>query len=139
MPVCSYTSYTGGPNSNWTGAPGDLAVNVVASGQTARLYVKEQTSGKTGWVSFVTIGSLGTYSASVAAQGTGLLVSGATKVLTAAVTSAASIFLTDTGGGVLANIGGLYVNGVTSGVSFAVGSSNALDGSSFNWLITRAP
>lgn len=54
MPVLSYTSYTGGPNSNLTGAPGDMCVNVVSSGQTARLYVKELGSGTTGWVSFTT-------------------------------------------------------------------------------------
>ena len=55
LPVFSYTSYDGGPNSNLTGAPGDLCVNVVSSGQTARLYVKELGSSNTGWVSFTTM------------------------------------------------------------------------------------
>lgn len=55
IPTFSYTSYTGGPNSNLTGAPGDLCVNIVSSAQTKRLYVKEQGSGNTGWVSFATI------------------------------------------------------------------------------------
>lgn len=55
MPVLSYTSYLGGPESNLTGAPGDLCVNVVTSAQTKRLYVKEQGNGMTGWVSFSTI------------------------------------------------------------------------------------
>ena len=55
MPVLSYTSYEGGPNSNLTAAPGDLCVNIVTSGQTKRLYVKELGSGNTGWVSFSTI------------------------------------------------------------------------------------
>ena len=54
MPIKSYTSYAGGPNSNLTGGPGDLCINIVASTQTARLYIKEQTSGKTGWVSVKT-------------------------------------------------------------------------------------
>ena len=54
MPIVSYTSYTGGPNSNLTGGPGDLCINIVASTQTARFYIKEQTSGKTGWVSVKT-------------------------------------------------------------------------------------
>lgn len=55
LPVISYTSYDGGPNSNLTGAPGDVCVNVVTSAQTKRLYIKELGSGNTGWVSFSTI------------------------------------------------------------------------------------
>lgn len=55
IPVLSYTSYSGGPNSNQTGAPGDLTINIVSSTQTARLYIKEQGSGNTGWVSFTTM------------------------------------------------------------------------------------
>lgn len=55
MPVTSYTSYNGGPNSNLTGNPGDLAINVVSSAQTKRLYIKELGSGNTGWVSVSTI------------------------------------------------------------------------------------
>lgn len=55
IPKFSYTSYAGGPNSNLTGAPGDLCVNIVTSGSTARLYVKQLGSGNTGWFSFATI------------------------------------------------------------------------------------
>lgn len=54
-PVLSYTSYPGGPNSNLTGATGSLAVNIVASDSTARLYIKQLGSGNTGWVSVATI------------------------------------------------------------------------------------
>jgi hypothetical protein len=54
MPVVSYTSYTGGPNSNLTGGPGDLCINIVASASTARLYVKQTGSAKTGWFSVAT-------------------------------------------------------------------------------------
>lgn len=55
LPVFSYTSYTGGPNGNLTGAPGDVVVNIVASAQTARIYIKELGSSNTGWMSFATI------------------------------------------------------------------------------------
>lgn len=55
IPVFSYTSYNGGPNSNLTGNPGDVCINIVSSGQTARLYAKELGSGNTGWVSFTTM------------------------------------------------------------------------------------
>lgn len=55
VPKHSYTSYSGGPNSNLTGRIGDTCVNIVSSAQTSRLWVKEQGSGNTGWVSFATI------------------------------------------------------------------------------------
>ena len=55
VPRLSYTSYNGGPESNLTGAPGDLAINIVSSAQTKRLYVKELGSSNTGWVSVSTI------------------------------------------------------------------------------------
>lgn len=55
-PVFSYTSYSGGPNSNLTGATGDLCINIAASAQTARLFIKELGSAKTGWVSVATTG-----------------------------------------------------------------------------------
>lgn len=52
----SYTSFSGGPNSNLTGTPGDLCMNVIgASTQTKRLFIKDVGSGNTGWVSFSTI------------------------------------------------------------------------------------
>lgn len=53
LPVISVTSYAGGPNSNVTGGPGDISINL-ASGQTARFWVKEVSSGRTGWVSVAT-------------------------------------------------------------------------------------
>ena len=55
MPTLSYTSYTGGPESNLTGAPGDLAVNIVSSNKTARLYIKESGTTTGGWVSVQTM------------------------------------------------------------------------------------
>ena len=56
IPAISLTSYSGGPNSHLTGAPGNLAINVVSSAQTARVFLKEVGSGNTGWVSFATVG-----------------------------------------------------------------------------------
>ena len=55
IPTFSYTSYSGGPNSNLTGAPGDTVINIVASAQTARLYTKIIGSGNTGWFSYATV------------------------------------------------------------------------------------
>lgn len=54
IPNISYTSFNGGPNSNLTGAPGDMCINIVASAQTKRLYIKELGSSNTGWVSVST-------------------------------------------------------------------------------------
>ena len=55
IPTFSYTSYSGGPNSNVTGAPGDMVINIVSSNQTARLYQKIIGSGNTGWLSYATV------------------------------------------------------------------------------------
>jgi len=54
LPSLSYTSYSGGPNSNVTANPGALVVNIVSSAQTARFFLKELGSGNTGWVSVAT-------------------------------------------------------------------------------------
>jgi hypothetical protein len=68
-------------------------------------------------------------------MGTGTLVSGKATISTTAVTSSSFIFLSDAGGGVLANIGSLSVGTVTAGTSFVVNSTNALDSSNFAWII----
>lgn len=70
-----------------------------------------------------------------AKMGTGSLSSGTSTISTTAVKSTSLIFLTDTGGGVGANIGALEVGTITGQTSFVVNSSNALDSSNFNWLI----
>ena len=54
IPTFSYTSYSGGPNSNVTGDMGDLVVNI-PSARTARIYIKELGSSNTGWMSFATV------------------------------------------------------------------------------------
>lgn len=70
-----------------------------------------------------------------ATMGTGTLSGGTLVVSTTKVTASSRIFLTDTGGGVLANIGALYISARSAGTSFTVSSSNALDTSTFNWII----
>ncbi len=72
-----------------------------------------------------------------ATAGTGTLVAGTLVVNTNKVTTNSLIFLTDAGGGILANIGALYEDAAVRvpTTSFTVKSSNALDTSNFNWLI----
>lgn len=73
-----------------------------------------------------------------AARGSGTLVAGTIVISTAQVQTVADVFLQDTGGGILANIGALYVSAVSAGVSFTVSSTNALDTSTFNWIIINS-
>lgn len=72
-----------------------------------------------------------------ATMGTGTLVGGTATISTTKVTANSRIHVTDTGGGVLANIGALYAPtaSIVVGTSFVVSSSNALDTSTFNWII----
>ena len=53
IPNISYTSY-GNPNSNVTGARGDLLVNLVTSTNTALWWGKLYGSSNTGWTSLAT-------------------------------------------------------------------------------------
>lgn len=94
------------------------------------------TFGITGNLKLTTAGN-GIYvkEGSNATMGTGTLSGGTATISTTKVTASSRVFLTDTGGGVLANIGALYVGTVTAGTSFVVNSSNALDSSNFNWII----
>lgn len=70
-----------------------------------------------------------------AKMGTGTLVGGTVVVNTTAVTTNSRIFVTDTGGGVFANIGSLTVPTIVNATSFTVTSTNVLDTSTFNWII----
>lgn len=72
-----------------------------------------------------------------ATMGTGTLSGGTATISTTKVTANSRIFLTDAGGGVLANIGSLYVSARSVGASFTVTSNNALDTSNFYWLIVE--
>lgn len=90
-----------------------------------------------GNVRISTVGStIGIVSGSNSCHGTAALSSGTVTVSTTCAPSLAqNIFLTDNGGGVLANIGSLYVGTVTGGTSFIINSSNALDSSNVGWII----
>lgn len=89
---------------------GDLQLNVAGNG----VYIKEGSN---------------------ATMGTGTLVAGTLTISNTKVTATSRIFLTDTGGGVLANIGALYLSARNAGTSFTVSSSNILDTSTFEWII----
>lgn len=66
--------------------------------------------------------------------GTGTLSGGTVTVSNTAVTATSKIFLTDTASS-LTNVGTLSVSAKSAGVSFTVTSANALDGSTFNYMI----
>lgn len=73
-----------------------------------------------------------------ACAGTGTLASGtATISTTCSPSTYQGIFISDGGGGVLANIGALSVGTVTAATSFVVNSANALDSSNFSWEIHK--
>lgn len=91
-------------------AASDIKLSTVGSG----IYVKEGTN---------------------ATMGTGTLVGGTVVISTTKVTANSRIFITDNGGGVVANIGALYISARSAGTSFTVSSSNVLDTSNFSWII----
>lgn len=67
--------------------------------------------------------------------GTGTLVGGTLAVANTSVTANSYILIQDTGGGIVANIGALYVASQTAGTGFTVTSSNAIDTSTFKYVI----
>lgn len=97
-------------NSAVTLSTVDLKLSTVGKG----IYIKEGTN---------------------AMMGTGTLVGGTATISTTKVTASSRIFVTDTGGGVVGNIGALYISAVSAGTSFAVTSNNPIDTSTFNWII----
>lgn len=76
-------------------------------------------------------------SGSNARIGTGTLVGGTLAVANTSVTSSTRVFLSDQGGGVLANIGSLSA-AITAGTGFTVNSSNPLDTSNFAFLLVES-
>ena len=81
-----------------------------------------------------TFSKIGVTTGSNASAGTGTLASGTVTISTTAVTANSLIFLTDTASS-LTNVGTLSVSAKSAGTSFTVTSANALDTSTFNWLI----
>lgn len=72
-----------------------------------------------------------------ATSGQGQLVGGTLLINTTSVAANSRIHVTDAGGGVIANIGALYIAAIIAGVSFTVTSNNPLDTSFFNWFIIQ--
>lgn len=104
------TNYSLWVASGVTRLDGDLKLSTAGNG----LYIKEGSN---------------------ATMGTGTLSAGTLVISNTKVTANSEIFLTDKGGGVLANIGALNISAKSAGVSFTVSSSNALDTSAFSWII----
>lgn len=69
--------------------------------------------------------------------GTGTLTGGTVTISTTAVTANSRIFITDTTTGSLVNVGSLVVSTKTAGSGFVVTSTNALDASTFDWMIVE--
>lgn len=69
--------------------------------------------------------------------GSGTLTAGTVTISTTAVTANSRIFLTDTSTGSLVNVGSLVVSTKTAGSGFVVTSTNALDASTFDWMIVE--
>jgi hypothetical protein len=85
---------------------------------------------------FPTVASGATYKTGANARvGTGTLSSGTLAVANTSITANSFVFVQDTGGGVIANIGALYVASQTVGVGFTVSSSNVIDTSNFRYWI----
>lgn len=131
-----------GCNEAGAGAPGTATVaNFNSSG---RLYLGGNTSATyqldvSGDVGLATAGKKFRYkTGSNACAGTGTLVGGTATISTTAYATGDFVLIQDTGGGVVANIGALYISATSTGVSFTVSSSNALDTSTFSWVIVGA-
>lgn len=89
----------------------------------------------TGNVSLLSAGNkLKIATGSNASVGTGTLAGGTVTISTTAVTANSLIFLTDTAAS-LTNVGVISVSSKVAGTSFTVTSGNALDTSTFNWMI----
>lgn len=74
-------------------------------------------------------------SGSNARVGSGTLSGGTATIANTSVTANSFIIPVDQGGGVLANLGALQVTSQTAGTGFVVTSSNALDSSTFKYII----
>lgn len=141
-------------DGDWSGSstPTFIKISLSPAGATARTERMRITSAGNVGLSSATPGqrldvqgtirisligaTLGVVSGTNGCHGTATLSSGtATVSTTCTPASAQNIFLTDSGGGVLANIGALSVGTVTGGTSFVINSANALDSSNVGWII----
>jgi hypothetical protein len=102
--------------------------------------VTQSALSKLGVLSFPTVtGGLSFKSGSNARVGSGTLSGGTLIVANTSVTANSMILVQNTGGGVLANVGALFVASQTASTGFTISSSNVLDTSSFKYLIVETP
>lgn len=123
-------SYAG---ANAAPSNGLIVSGSVGIGTSSQIYKIDMVGGDIGIGT--TGGRLRFKEAANGSMGTGTLVGGTLLINNTSITANSRIFLTDTGGGVIANIGALYVSATSVGASFTVSSSNVLDTSTFNWVI----
>jgi hypothetical protein len=106
------------------------AINFIFGG------VAQASLASAGRLSFPTItGGLSLKTGSNARVGSGTLAAGTLAVPNTSVTANSLILVQNTGGGVLANVGALFIASQTAGVGFTVTSSNAADTSTFKYFI----
>lgn len=112
-----------------------IFANGSTTGETARITASGDFRNDVGNV-IVDIAGKGLQikTGSNAKMGTGTLSGGTVVISTTAALSTSMIFLTDTTNS-LTNLGALTVSSISNATSFTVKSSNALDTSTFNWLI----
>lgn len=121
---------------NGSGAVAAVSMSGDATMDNAGAVTVAQASGN---FSIITAGDgLQIKAGSNARIGTGTLVGGTLLVGNTSVTANTVIFLTDQGGGVLANLGSLYVSARVNGTSFTVSSTNALDTSNFAYFLVES-
>lgn len=123
-------SYAG---ANAAPSNGLIVSGSVGIGTSSPIYKTDMVGGDVGVGT--TGGRLRFKEAANGSMGTGTLIGGTLLINNTSITANSRIFLTDIGGGVIANIGALYVSATSVGASFTVSSSNVLDTSTFNWVI----
>ena len=126
---------------NNTGANAALELNSLNSGKNFMVTSSNGTAAFTvgvndssGSSNVMIAGKIDITTGTNHSAGTGTLSGGTTTISNTLVTASSLIFLQDTNS-VLTNVGTLSVTAKSAGTSFTVTSSNALDTSTFNWLI----
>lgn len=135
----STTYYRTGTTTGNTGvgiSTTGVKIGTIANMNTAATYGLDVASD-------IGIGALGKTlrinTASNGCMGTGTLSGGTVTIsTTCAGATSAGIFITDSNSGGVVNVGALAVTAVSSGASFTVTSTVAIDASTFNWIIFKS-